>query len=484
MADKRSVRSLLTPLRDADSVTRQSTVTGQLTELFPLWLDSTERARELDRWYYNELDKTDMPKLPRKVTADIKDLREGSVTGWAKMIADSMTQDLILDGLRQEDGETISGGWDIWQRNGLDSRQRSVHDGIIHHGKAFNLIRQAKWGFSGEVTAQIRGKSARHCDAYFRDDLDEYPEIFLEGRVRRDDAGHEEIFWTFVDNTAYHYLVTDRDGAKPRYISNDPHGMVVCPAVRGTINLSLDGRAIGEIEPYIHLFKRLNQSTMDRLVVQRFGAFVIRYIAGIDKPETDEAQRAAAMALSLTDLLMVENPQAKIGGIPATALDGYIRSRESDIRDLSAVSQTPSFHMLGLSDNVGAEGLAAAEASHMRKMVLAKLALGEFWETSLRLAGFAAGRDDVANDYKSRSHWVDTSSQSFQSLTQGLALIAEKLEIAPEMLWGRIPNWDEADTKKALELRAEREAKAEMDAEREVQRQIEVTNATRPPAAQ
>jgi hypothetical protein len=140
--------------------------------------------------------------------------------------------------------------------------------------------------------------------------------------------------------------------------------------------------------------------------------------------------------------------------------------------------------MLGLSDNVGAEGLAAAEASHMRKMVLAKLALGEFWETSLRLAGFAAGRDDVANDYKSRSHWVDTSSQSFQSLTQGLALIAEKLEIAPEMLWGRIPNWDEADTKKALELRAEREAKAEMDAEREVQRQIEVTNATRPPAAQ
>ena len=480
MAVLRRTKALISTQRPETSVVNASGVIGQVTELFPLWRDSTEHAKAMDNWYYNEINRRDMPKLPRKTTSDIKDLRDASTTGWAKMIADSMSQDFIFDGIRQRNNGDAAPATRLIQQNRLFSKQRAAHDGVIRHGKAFNLIGPAVGRLDGKDTAFIRPKSALTCDAFYRDDFDEYAEFFLEGVIQHDADGTRRYRWDFYDDVNHHRLTSELDGSKMTYIDYEPHGMNICPVVRAAPNLDLTGRAIGEIEPYVILFKRLNQSTLDRLVVQRFGAFVIRWIAGIEEPDTDEKKRAAAIALSLTDLLMVENPQSKVGSLPATPLDGYIRSREADIRDLSAVSQTPSFHMLGLSDNVGADGLAAAEASHTRKGILWKVGLSDFWETSLRLAGFAAGPEyqDVADDFESRLHWKDTSSYSFQSWAQGLGTLATQLEIPGEALWQRIPGWEESDTQHARKLREEAEAKAELDAELAHQQQVDLVKTT------
>lgn len=478
MPTLRVTRPLISTQRLDESVVRKASIAGQVKELFPLWKASTEHAQEMDAWYYNELESPNLPKLPRKTTADVKDLREASSTSWAKMICDSLTQDFIVDGIRQVNNGNPAPATRLWQQNSLDGRQRPVHDGAIRHGKAFNLVGKAYGRLDGERTAFIRGKSATMFDAFYRDDFDEWPEFALEGRLQRDEDGSERWRLDFYDEANWHRLTCEVDGSKMEYIDYEPHEMNVCPVVRAAPNIALDGRVIGEIEPYISLFKRINQSTMDRLVVQRFGAFVIRWIAGIEEPKTDEQKRAAAIALSLTDLLMVTNPQSKIGSLPPTPLDGYIRSREADIRDLSAVSQTPSFHMLGLSDNVGADGLAAAEASHMRKADVWKISLGEFWEGSMRLAGWAAGNPEIAADFESRVHWRDTTKQSFQSLAQGLGTLAAQLGIPGEALWDRVPGWEQSDTEFAKKLRTALEAKAQMDADLEVERQAELAERT------
>jgi hypothetical protein len=485
VAERRSTVATVSTQRGDQSVTTKNSIAGQVTELAPLWKASTEAAEQWDRWYRNDLGPLDMPKLPRKVTADVKDLRDASSTGWAKMIADSMTQDFIVKGIRQKDNGEAAPAVRLWQQNGLDSRQKPVHDGVIRHGKAFNLVGAAVGRLDGLPTAFVRGKSALVADAYYRDDFDEWPECYLEGTRRVNSDGSREILWDFYDEYAHYWLRSEEDFSKMEYIAYEPHGMGVTPVVRAAGNIDLTGRVVGEIEPYITLFKRLNQSTMDRLVVQRFGAFVIRWIAGIEEPETDEQKRAAAIALSMTDLLMVTNPQSKIGSLPPTPLDGYIRSREADIRDLSAVSQTPSFHMLGLSDNVGADGLAAAEASHMRKTSLWKVSLGEFWEASMRLAGHAAGRPEVAEDFESRVQWVDTSSYSFQSFAQGLATLATGLGIPGEALWKMVPNFEQPDIEEAKRLRVKEqaEAQAQMQMEADITAQAQASargNATQP----
>lgn len=474
-AQKRTTRALISTQRLDDTPVRKQSISGLVSELIPLWQASTDKAAELDRWYYNDLAPGDLPKLPKKVKNEIKDLRDASLTGWAKMIADAMTQDFIVDGIRQRTSGAEAPALTLWQQNSLDARQRPVHDGVIRHGKAFNLVAPAVGRLDGLPTAYIRGKSALVADAFFRDDFDEYPEFYLEGHIQRDEDGSRRYRWDFWDESSHHWLTSNLDGSKVEYIAYEPHGMGITPVVRAAGNIDLTGRCIGEIEPYITLFKRLNQGTMDRLVVQRFGAFIIRWISGIEPPETDEAKRAAALALSMTDLLMIPSEHGKAGSLPATPLDGYIRSREADIRDLSAVSQTPSFHMLGLSDNVGAEGLAAAEAAHMRKADLWKIQLGEFWETSMRLAGHAAGMRDIAEDFESRVHWKDTKTESFQSLAQGLGLLAEKLGIPGEVLWQHTRVMEQADIERAKELAEDERARAQMDADLEAERQAEMT---------
>lgn len=478
MAEQRKTRALISTQRLDESPERKRGIAEQVEYLIPLWRESTEAAAALDRWYYNQLEEKDYPKLPKKAGQSIKDLKESSPTGWAKMIADSMTQNLIVDGIRQRSNGDAAPATRLWQQNGLDARQRPVHDGIIRHGKAFNLVGKAVGRLDGKPTAFIRGKSALTCDAFFRDDFDEYPEFFLEGHVQVDDDGERLYRWDFYDDVAHHWLTSKLDGSGVEYIAYEPHEMDITPVVRGYGNLDLTGRTIGEIEPYITLFKRINQSTMDRLVVQRFGAFVIRWLAGMVAPgATEEDKRAAAVALSMTDLLMLENPQGKAGALPATPLDGYIKSREADIRDLSAVSQTPSFHMLGLSDNVGAEGLAAATAAHMQKNEVWKVALGEFWETSTRLAGHAAGDREIAEDFESRVHWKDTKVESFQSLAQGLGALATQLGIPGEVLWPYTKIMEQPDIEQARRLAEKAKAEAQMEADLEADRQIRAQTA-------
>lgn len=482
MASKRVLISTQRPEVSTVSARAKRSVVDTLEELLPAWQESTAKAEELDRWYYSELHPTDLPLAPRRVPAGVADLKETSISPWAKMICDSASQDLIVDGFRGGQNQMLPAVQRRWQQNGLDARQRAVHDGVVRHGKAFNLIGKAVGRLDGKPTAFIRGKSARHADAFFRDDFDEWPEFFLEGHQQKNVEG--DTVWRFdlYDDVYHYWLSGDLSGkGKVEYIAQEEHEMGVTPAVRATVNLDLAGRAIGEIEPYIYLFKRLNQDNFDRLVVQRFGAHVIRWLAGIAKPSLQSEADAAALALAVTDLLMIENPQGKAGTLPATPLDGYLRARENDVRDLSAVSQVASFNMLGLSDNVGAEGLAAAKHAHTLKLNLFKQSLGEFWEASNRLAGHAAGDAQAAEDFETKAHWKDNTAQSFQGLTQGLAMLAEKLEIAPEMLWGRIPNWDDSDTRQAITLREQRKeeerAEAELAAEMDAARQVEIQQA-------
>lgn len=483
MAKQISRRKLISSQRLDDSASSKTNIVAQAKELFPLLQESTERAAEWERWYRDEHDgheDSDLPVLPPNTPGSVEDLRDFSPTPWGKMISDGMSQDLILENVRQKSSGADAPGMRLWQQNGLDSRQKPVHDGAIRHGKAFNLIGKAYGRLDGLPTAFIRGKSALVSDAFFRDDFDEYPEFFMERHLQRDDDGSRRWRIDFFDDSRWHRLTCEEDGSHWQYIDYEYHEMNICPVVRLAGNLDLNGRATGEIEPYVKLFKRINQGTMDRLVVQRHGAHLLRWISSaLQRPALDAEARAAAIALGLTDLMMLP-PDASAGTFAGTPLDGYVSAREADVRDLSATSQTPSFHMLGLSDNVGAEGLAAAEASHMRKIELWKTAGGEFWETSLRLGGWAAGIPEIANDFESRAHWKDTSAQSFQSFAQGLQTLAEGLGIPGEVLWPRV--LEQPDIEQAKKLKLAEEAKAEEEAEVAQQRAIEIQAAKGAPS--
>lgn len=422
----------------------------------PAWAASTERTERIDRWYRNRLVALDKPTMPRKSTKEFRELRDRAMTPWLKFVVNALTQILYVEGYRRTDtpaDETLL-AWDAWQANGLDARQISIHRAAIAHAVSYATV------LPGDPYPVIRGHSARRMVAFYQDPgADEWPMYALRGEpiVGADGRGAWR-FRLYDDEAIYILDAKERDGQGLTFVTYDVHDCGETPVVRYANQQDLDGFTEGEVEPYIDLAARINQDTFDRMVVQRFGAWVVRYATGLAEPATDDEKRALKIRLGVEDILVTEKSEAKFGTLPGTPLDGYIAARDADIRDLAAVSQTPPQDFLGQIVNISAEALAAAEAGRTRKADERKHTFGEAHEQLLRMAAHLMGDDEAAADFSAQVVWKDVESRSLAQVADAFGKLTSQLGVPAEMLWERIPGWTQQDVERARKLRDDAEA--------------------------
>lgn len=420
-------------------------------QLFPQYRENRADLDTVDSWYRGQ---NERPTMPRQSTKEYQQLQERSYTPWLGLVVTSVAQTLYVEGYRRAREVDDAAAWGFWQANGLDGRQMAVHRGALAHGQAFVTV------LPGDRGPAMRGVSARKMHAVYADPAeDEYPMYAL--RVDPNGGANKWMLRLYDEKQVY-YLSADSEATKIEFLESREHGIGVCPVVRFTNQLDLDGRATGEIAPFVPLAARIDQDTFDRLVVQRFGAWVIKYVAGMATPETDEEKRAAQIALKVSDFLMAEDPDTKFGSLPATPLDGYIKSRDADIRDLAAVTQTPPHHLLGQMANLSAEALAAAESSLIRKVEERKHSFGESWEQALRLAASVADVEG-SDDFEAQVRWRDMESRSLSQVADALGKLSQQLGVPVEMLWEKIPGWTDQDVLRAKTLAAEGDALASLN---------------------
>lgn len=412
-------------------------------DLLPQFQTERERLDRIDRWVRWDHDR---PHQPRNSTVEYKELAGRVQTPWLSLVVTSVVQGLIVDGYRRVDADDNSSAWDIWQANGFDRRQVSVHRAAITYGTSYVTVLPGITMSGGPMPA-LRGVSPREMMAFYKDPAnDDWPTMAL--RVNQLPDGKRLI--RLYDATDIYELV-DSD-----LVSITGHDIGVCPVVRYNNLLDLEGRADGEVEPYIATAGRIDQTTFDRLVVQRFSSWVVRTIAGMSLTETvdstGETPQAAKMRLRVEDLLVAEDSDTKFGSLPASDLQGFIAAREADIRDLAAASQTPAHEMLGSLANLSAEALAAARASATAKISERKITLGESHEQMLRLASFVAGDLEGAADYTAQVRWRDTEIRSLSQAADALGKLATMIGVPVEMLWEKIPGWTDTDVERAKVL--------------------------------
>ena len=140
------------------------------------------------------------------------------------------------------------------------------------------------------------------------------------------------------------------------------------------------------------------------------------------------------MKLRVEDLLVSTSDKTKFGTLEAGPLGPQIEATDADLRLLSAITQTPPHHLLGLSSNLQAEALAAAEAGLQRKSFDFRTNAGEFHEQMARLAAMAEGDLVTAASWDLQVRWRDTESRSFAQAAQALGILAAQLKVPIEML--------------------------------------------------
>jgi hypothetical protein len=304
----------------------------------------------------------------------------------------------------------------------MDARQTAAHRSAISYGAAYAVV------LPGDPVPVIRPVSPRSLTAVYGDD-DDWPELALE--ARRSPVPGVQLYRLLDEERAW-WVQVDSSG-RVTLVGEQEHGVGVVPVVRFRSSLEADPEAEvqGDVEPLIPLQDQINITTFGLLVAQHYGAFRQRYIIGwLAESE------AKALEASARKLWTFEDENVKVGEFGQTDLRGYLDSREATLRHLATVSQTPAHELLGQLVNLSAEALAAAEASHRRKVAERQAVLGEAWEQVLSLAAEISGNPSDPSAYV---RWRDTEARSLAQVADALGKLVTMLGVPPQELWEKIP---------------------------------------------
>lgn len=396
------------------------------------------------------------PYVPDSATSEYRDLAERCITNWMDLAVRTPTQALYVDNFRPsrdvpEDEEIPE--LKHWQDSRLDERQLAIHRGAVAYGHSFTVTERKR----GMVLT--RGLSALRTSAIYDDpanDID--PIAALTVTDFPDEKGNPGYARLWDGSHVYEIQFLGLPGAREgiRVAKGVPHGSAVCPVTRFAAEVDLEGRTHGVIKRAIPLQDRINQTMFDLLVTQTYNSFKVRWATGMSPDlelefseedgewvtKLDEAGQPTPrpMQVNQSRWMFNDSPEGRFGTLDETPLEGFIASLDKQIRDFSAMTQTPPHFLLGQIANLSAEALEAAAQALNRRVDEFKHSFGESWERVFRLAGELAGEQGAAEDFAGEVVWRDVDAHSLSKIADGLGKAAEMLGIPREGLWHRMPN--------------------------------------------
>lgn len=391
------------------------------------------------------------PYCPPTATREFMDLTHKCTANLTRLIVNTMTQRLIVDGFKSSPTSVDNAlPWDWWQANGLDSRQKSLYDETAKHGYAAMMV------LPGDPVPVMRPVSPREWFIHFESFSDDWPVFAMR---KKDDRT-----WQVLDDEALWTVVEGERGTRTVQSEEQVHGLGVCPMVVFRNAYELTRLPTGEIEPVIPVQDRLNQTVFDLLIAQTYAAAPQKWIAGLSVP-TDEAGKPIIDLRAFAKSVWIDgNADTKFGSLPEANLQNIVHAIEQTLRVYGLLSQTPPHYLLGDLVNLSAEALLAADTTLAKKVQDRQTLHGESWEQMFRLAGVAAGDAATVNDQSAQVWWRDTEPRSIAQQVDALGKLATMLEVPPQALWKEVPGVTGTDLEywrseaARLRLRAAREA--------------------------
>lgn len=371
--------------------------------------------------------------MPENADAEYRDLLRKSASPWLGFARDAIAQGCIVSGYTDTDL------WErVWRANGMDGRQEVSTRDAVGFGRGFVSILPA----AGSEGVVMRPMGALDTYAVYEDPWDDYPQYVLH---RRKPRRGKDMFWQGS------WMLVDQDGiyrftgtpAAPVDVKFEEHGLEFTPVVG--ISNTLDSAPRSSIIDKVSVYKRIVDATFTLQMLQRYGAFPQKWMAGGD---LDPELRASIDSLMHASGEAGET--ARFGAFPAADLDKAVSALDAHIKHFSAVVQVPPHYLLGAVVNMSAEGIAAAEAGYHRNLSARKKALGEGYELAMRTAAAMLGEETAAASATDQVEWENVSSWSLSQVTDAIQKIMA--DTGPlESLYRMIPGWTKADAAAAVE---------------------------------
>lgn len=379
--------------------------------------------------------------MPDNADAEYRDLLRKSASPWLGFARDAIAQGCIVSGYSNTEL------WErTWRANGMDGRQDVVTRDAVGFGRGFVAILPG----AESDSVVMRPMGALDTYAVYDDPWDDYPKYVLHRRKPRSSAKpFWQGEWMLVDEEMiYRFSGTP---AAPVDVERKAHDLGFTPVV-GVSN-TLDAVPRSSIADKVPVYKRIVDATFTLQMLQRYGAFPQKWMAGGD---VDPNLRA-----SIDSLLHASGDAgetARFGAFPAADLDKAVTAVDAHIKHFSAVVQVPPHYLLGAVVNMSAEGIAAAEAGYHRNLSARKKALGEGYELVMRTAAAMLGDAEAARSTTDQVEWENVSSWSLSQVTDAIQKMSS-VTGPLEPLFRMVPGWTKKDAEDAAAAAIVRDAR-------------------------
>lgn len=411
--------------------------------LIPIWKKERESQTVLRDWARG---KHVAPYKPREANAEYDALLEKSPVPLIGLVLKILTQTMELQDYHPSEESTHDELWAIWQGNRMGMRQKRLYRAALR-SQAFVLM------LPGDPVPVAKMFSARNMVAVYQDpEADEWPMYAAFSEY----ADRNHFHFTVVDEENLFRFQVNADGDDLKRIEPRTHGAGITPVIRYAGDVDDEGVVTGEVEPLIPIQANIDQTNFDRLLTQSYASWKIRYITGMAKPETQEEADQQKMVLERDRMLLVENPDAKVGTLDGTELHGYIEARRDAKQDLATTAQISQKAIVGSQANNadGAEAQAAEEASTQRKVHDYTISFGESHGQFFRLGGLLAAVEGAWEDYAGSPEWANSEIRSMSQVADAIGKLATQVHIPEQALWELVPGVTKERLDRWKEMRA------------------------------
>lgn len=406
-------------------------------KVYPAYLIEHGRLCRLEMWGTGK-----QPEVrPLKRNTERAVLQRLARTPWIPLMISTFAQQLLVDGYRKVGAkDNDKRGWTTWLRNKMPAQQLSINRATMVFGYSYvRVLESDQTDDKGNKIASIRAVDPRDCFALYQDNYaDEYPQYVFERQPGT--AIGKWRWWTpngdywDVDETRGEFTVTGP--------VQTPYGKP--PFVRYVNQIDLRGRCWGDVEPVIDLAARIDKTAFDRLLVQHFNSFKVRWATGLEQADSSEGVEQDKIRIANEDILVSSVAEAKFGTLAETSMTGFIDAYKNDLESFAVVMQLPP-NLMGNVINVAADALDAARRQTYQRLFEKQTMLAEAHAQMLRLCATIEGRDADADDFEARIHWQDVEVRSLAQFADAWGKIVMQLGIPKWAAWEKIPGVDQTE---------------------------------------
>lgn len=363
-----------------------------------------------------------------------KALQELSRMPVMRLMVSTFAQQLQIDGYRKAGSNENAAAWDTWMRNNMPGQQLSLNRSIITYGYAYVKVTKGTAPDSNETMAVMRARSPMKVFALYEDAYgDQWPKYVLE---KNGDGTY--TWWNDEEK-----IELVKDGGKFKYKSSENHDYAEVPFIRYVNEIDLDGRCWGDVEPLIELAKSIDKTKFDRLLVQHFNSFKVRWATGLTQPDREVDIEQEKIRISNDEILISSVAEAKFGTLEETTMSGFIEAYRTDLEAFLVAAQLPT-SLAGQIVNVAADALAQANRPTVLKLQEKQVTYGQSHDQTMRFVNLIEGRADEAFDWTFQVHWRDVEVRSLAQFADAWGKMVESLKIPAWGVWDMIPGIDQS----------------------------------------